>query len=194
MNSRTDPDLISFFRAALLNPLEIGAIAPSSRLLAKSIASLIDPDDSGSIIELGSGTGVITDALIERGISSKRLILIEIDKSFLAKLTNRFPDAFCISESAYRLDVIRERYHIEPAAVIVSCLPLLLRSLLERQQFMGAVTRALKPGGTLVQFSYGIRAPIPGSRSLVIYSNPKRIWLNIPPATIWVYRKSLNEP
>ena len=189
MNSRDHLGLFPFFRVALQKPLEIGAIAPSSRVLGKAIASLIDAKIAGPIVELGSGTGVVTESLLEHGISSDRLILIETDRSFLDKLSCRYPKALCISESAYNLDRIRETIYLRPAAVIVSCLPILLRSAHERIEFMDAVGRTLMPGGLLVQYSYGIGPPLRNSESLMICPKPKRIWLNIPPATIWVYKK-----
>ena len=76
-----------------------------------------------------------------------------IDQLFFDKLSCRYPKALCISESAYNLDRIRESIGLQPVAVIVSCLPLLLRSVLEREEFMDAVGRTLMPGGLLVQYS-----------------------------------------
>ncbi len=70
MTVRTDTltDTLRFLRALIARPKHVGAVAPSSRALARAIARQIEPACSGPILELGPGTGVITQALLERGI------------------------------------------------------------------------------------------------------------------------------
>ncbi len=77
-------DAAHFFRAWMAAPLRTGAQLPSGRELAKAMAAAVDPDAPGVVVELGSGTGAITQALVERGIAEERLILIEADPQFCA--------------------------------------------------------------------------------------------------------------
>lgn len=69
-----------FVKELVANPRNIGAACPSSKKLADSIASLVSPPQDGYVVELGAGTGVVTAALLRRGISPERLIVVEKSK------------------------------------------------------------------------------------------------------------------
>lgn len=84
-------DEARFLRSWLDNPANAGAIAPSSPALARAMAGAVDPHRPGPVVELGPGTGPVTEALIERGIDEARLVLIEFDPDFVSLLRERFP-------------------------------------------------------------------------------------------------------
>ena len=86
-----------------VKPRSVGAIAPSGRQLARAMAAQVDPALPGSVVELGPGTGVITRALIERGIAEERLILIEFNRDFAVLLRKRFPKARVLEGDAFAL-------------------------------------------------------------------------------------------
>lgn len=65
-------DEARFFRSWLDNPMIAGAVSPSGRFLARMMARYVDPLETGPIIELGPGTGAITEALLRRGIAPER--------------------------------------------------------------------------------------------------------------------------
>src|SRR5215468_9395045 len=99
---RLDDDL-RFIRSWLNKPLAIGAVKPSGRVLARTMAHYVDPDSDGPVVELGPGTGPVTQALIARGVDPSRLILVEFDSAFCALLRARFPRATVIQGDAYAL-------------------------------------------------------------------------------------------
>src|SRR5215472_17349379 len=82
-----------FARAWAAHPQRVGAIAPSSRRLARLITSEISPD-SAPVLELGPGTGVFTRALLGRGLREDQLILVECDPRFARLLERDYPDAW----------------------------------------------------------------------------------------------------
>ena len=57
----------------------------------------------GPIIELGPGTGPVTDALIRRGVAQDRLVLVEFNPEFCQLLKRRFPKATIVQGDAYDL-------------------------------------------------------------------------------------------
>ena len=69
----------------------MGAVTPSGKILARTMASFVDPRIPGPVIELGPGTGPVTDALIRRGVAQDRLVLIEYNPEFCQLLKRRFP-------------------------------------------------------------------------------------------------------
>src|SRR5215469_13353288 len=70
-------DEVRFIRCWIEKPLTTGAVTPSGRALARTMASYIDPSRSGPVIELGPGTGPVTEALLAQGIDPSRLVLVE---------------------------------------------------------------------------------------------------------------------
>ena len=61
-------DEVRFIRSWFEKPLAIGAVTPSGKVLARTIASYVDPTATGPIVELGPGTGPVTEALVAQGI------------------------------------------------------------------------------------------------------------------------------
>ncbi len=82
-------DEVRFIRSWLEKPLAIGAVTPSGRVLARSMAHYVDPRVSGPVIELGPGTGPVTEALIEWGVAEERLVLVEFNPTFCQLLRAR---------------------------------------------------------------------------------------------------------
>ena len=63
------------------------------------------------MIELGPGTGPITEALVEHGVNPSRLVLVEFNPTFCQLLRQRFPEATVVQADAYRLRESLAEYH-----------------------------------------------------------------------------------
>jgi phosphatidylethanolamine/phosphatidyl-N-methylethanolamine N-methyltransferase len=182
-------DEVRFLRSWIEKPLHMGAVMPSGRLLARTMAQYVDVDSSAPVVELGPGTGAITNALIEHGIDQKRLVLVEYDPGFCALLRDRYPHAKVVQGDAYTLrdslwDVLSVR-----ASAIVSGLPLVTKPMMTRLKLIRDAFLALAPGAPFVQFTYNAVAPIPKWLDRVSVEASERVWMNIPPARVWVYRR-----
>jgi phosphatidylethanolamine/phosphatidyl-N-methylethanolamine N-methyltransferase len=167
----------------------MGAVMPSGRVLARTMAQYVDANATGPVVELGPGTGAITNALIAHGVDPKRLVLIEYNPAFCALLRERYPTATVLQGDAYALrdtlwDVLEA-----PASAVVSGLPLVTKPMLERLKLIREAFSALSPGAPFVQFTYSVAPPIPKSLPGVSTEASERIWMNVPPARVWVYRK-----
>jgi phosphatidylethanolamine/phosphatidyl-N-methylethanolamine N-methyltransferase len=182
-------DEVRFLRSWIEKPLHVGAVMPSGRLLARTMAQYVDTESSGPVIELGPGTGAITSALIARGIDQKRLVLLEYNPSFCALLRDRYPHAKVVQGDAYRLRDTLWNVLASPATAIVSGLPLVTKPMLTRLRLIRDAFTALAPGAPFVQFTYSVVPPIPKSLPGVSTEASERIWMNLPPARVWVYRK-----
>jgi phosphatidylethanolamine/phosphatidyl-N-methylethanolamine N-methyltransferase len=180
---------VHFFRAWMAAPLRTGAQLPSGRELAKAMAAAVDPDAPGMVVELGSGTGAITQALVERGISPERLILIEADPQFCALLKQRYPGARVLSGDAYAAPRMLRELNVGPIAAVVSGLPLLTQKPVKRQRLLLGLLRLGMPGSAFVQFTYFYRSPIPiGTRNIESDASPI-VWWNLWPARVFTYRR-----
>src|SRR5262249_61688735 len=81
-------DEVRFIRSWIEKPLTTGAVTPSGRALARTMAAHIDPSRRGPVIELGPGTGPVTAALLAQGIHPSRLLLAQFDP-VLSRLLRR---------------------------------------------------------------------------------------------------------
>jgi phosphatidylethanolamine/phosphatidyl-N-methylethanolamine N-methyltransferase len=182
-------DEVRFIRSWIEKPLSIGAVTPSSRVLARAMAAYVDPNTKGPVIELGPGTGPVTEALVTQGIDPARLILVEFDPTFCRLLRQRYPAATVVQGDAYSLKRVLGSHLAAPAAAVVSGLPLFTKPLKTRLKLVYEAFALMLPGAPFVQFTYATVAPIPKVLDRVRSEASERIWMNIPPARIWVYRK-----
>jgi len=113
-------DEVRFLRSWIEKPLHVGAVMPSSKLLARTMAQYVDVESEGPVIELGPGTGAITNALIEHGIDQKRLVLVEYNPGFCALLRDRYPQAKVVQGDAYKLRDTLWNVLGAPATAVVS--------------------------------------------------------------------------
>jgi phosphatidylethanolamine/phosphatidyl-N-methylethanolamine N-methyltransferase len=185
-------DEARLFLSWLDNPSIAGAISPSGRFLARTMARYVDPHAEGPVIELGPGTGVITEALLARGVARERLCLIEFDKGFCELLRKRFPGVRIVEGDAYRLLECLRPILDRPAASIVSSLPLLMKPETTRLTLLAEAFDLLDSEGRFIQFTYGPLSPIPLDKRVGLdfcAEGSPPVWLNLPPARVWVYRR-----
>jgi phosphatidylethanolamine/phosphatidyl-N-methylethanolamine N-methyltransferase len=181
-------DELRFLRSLVVRPRSMGAIAPSSPALARKIAEQIDPRTEGMVIELGPGTGVVTDALIARGIVEDRLIVIESDPDMAQLVRERFPKLRVVEGDAYDLERSLIGHACEGLAGIVSGLPLLNQPVARRYALIATALAHLAPGAPFIQFSYGWTPPVPAGKDFTV-EHAGLVLANLPPARVWVYRR-----
>jgi phospholipid N-methyltransferase len=186
-------DLVPFFRAWVADPRRVASITPSGARLAELLTREITPE-TGPILELGAGTGVVTRALLTRGVRECDLTLIEYGSAFTRTLEQRFPDARVLCQDAARLNQI-DLFPGAAAGAVVSGLPLLAMTPRQIIAILSGAFAQLRPGGTFYQFTYVPRCPIPQrilDRLGLMSMRVGRTFINIPPAT--VYRISRRAP
>jgi len=181
-------DNFRFLRALIARPKNIGAIMPSSPALADAIARQIDPN-AGPVLEVGPGTGVVTDAILRRGVAVESLTLVEYDEDMAQHLAGRYAKARVFQGDAFDLDATLGPVNGSPFAAIVSGVPLLNHAMSRRQAFMAGLVSRLIPGAPLIQFSYGAQAPVVPPPGYTV-TRTASVLANFPPAKVWVYRKA----
>jgi phosphatidylethanolamine/phosphatidyl-N-methylethanolamine N-methyltransferase len=179
-----------FLKGLLARPKNVGAIAPSSPALSQAIAKQVDPSIEGPVLELGPGTGVVTEALIDRGIAPERITAIEYDPDFAKLVRERFPRVNVVQGDAFDLKKTLGNGNGETFAAVVSGLPLLNHPIERRRALIEGALAKLKPGAPYVQFSYGFEPPIAAPQGSTV-KRAAVIWANLPPARVWVYRKAI---
>jgi phosphatidylethanolamine/phosphatidyl-N-methylethanolamine N-methyltransferase len=183
-------DEVRFIRSWIERPLSIGAVTPSGKILARAMARYVDPKSTGPVVELGPGTGPVTEALVEAGVEPSRLVLVEFNPSFCRILRSRYPEATLVQGDAYSMRRLLETLLLQPAAAVVSGLPLITKPIKMRLRLLRDAFDLMVPGAPFVQFTYSVASPLPRRFGGFTVEASERIWMNLPPARVWVYRRS----
>lgn len=194
MTSKT-ADALLFFRAWLSAPFQVASVTPSGRALASLMTSEISAD-TGTVIELGPGTGVFTEALLNRGVRESDLILVEYGVDFARELAMRFPAATTLQIDAAQLRKI-ELQTSAPIGAVVSGLPLLSMPVRKVIAILEGAFSLLRHDGAFYQFTYGPRCPIP--RPLLDRLGLKATFMgrtlaNVPPAAVYRISRRRRRP
>ncbi len=184
-------DTTLFMQEWLFNPQRTGSIVPSSKQLATAMARWLPSNPKSYVLELGPGTGAVTEALLERGLRQEKLVAIEHNPKMVKLLREKFPRAQIIAGDAWDLDALLGncRIPIESVGVVFSSLPLLNFPPEKAEALAQKILAILQPQGKWVQYSYNIsKMPFRGSSTFQLHAS-KIVWLNFPPARVSVFRK-----
>jgi phosphatidylethanolamine/phosphatidyl-N-methylethanolamine N-methyltransferase len=173
----------------LKNPLKIGAVAASSPELAAAMARHIPVGGEGYVVELGGGTGPVTRAILDTGVPPERLIVVERDAVLHRHLADRYPNVRVLQGDAMHLQQLLRREGIHPVKAIVSSLPLLSMKKAIQHRIGSQAFSVLEPDGPFIQFTYGLFSPLNRNRLGVRGTVEDRVLQNLPPASVWLYRK-----
>jgi phosphatidylethanolamine/phosphatidyl-N-methylethanolamine N-methyltransferase len=183
-----------FFCAWLRAPGQVAAAVPIGRGLAQLMAAQVPVDDAGLVVELGAGTGAITEALLAQGIAPHRLVIVEYSPDFAVLLRRKFPTVKVICADAQDLQASLHTARIaQPVQTIVSGLPLLTMDPARRDRILRECCALLEARGRLVQFTYGPMSPISCRLLQRLGLHAKRVgqvWGNLPPAVVWCYTRA----
>jgi phospholipid N-methyltransferase len=167
----------------------VGAISPSTRFLGEKMVENVDFDNTKLIVELGPGTGVFTDIIIDRMAEDAKLLVFELNDSFYDSLNNRIndPRVQVIHDSAEFIEKYLEDG--EKMDAVISSLPLMVFNEDLRKKVVEASHDVLKPDGKYIQFQYSLQ-----SKKLLesVYKNVtvKFTMKNFPPAFVYTCLKS----
>lgn len=178
-----------FLRAWVESPLTTGAVAPSGPVLAQRMAEFVPADSANPVLELGPGTGPVTQAILETGVSKKRLTCLEYSSDFCEHLTKKFEGLNVVQGDAYNMHPYLKQIEPNSLCAVVSSLPLVSRPMEYRLKCIRDAFELMRPGAPFIQFSYSLASPVSLKSNMFSWSKTSWIIKNIPPARVWIYRK-----
>ncbi|MEM7446267.1 MAG: SAM-dependent methyltransferase [Pseudomonadota bacterium] len=192
---RTRPilDRLLFFLLWLRRPMRIANITPSGKHLAAAMVRGVPMAKPGSVVELGGGTGVFTEAMITAGLPADDLVIIEREKALHSLLTKRFPSSRVVLGDARDIHQIANEADANPVKAVVSGLPILTMNDEIQTAIMGGAFQAMDEDGVFVQFTYGPKSPV---RSSVLEAlglkavKAEKVPRNVPPASVYHYTRA----
>lgn len=188
--SSQSAEIALFLRRWLAHPLRVGAIMPSSKALARLVARNTVASPRDLVVELGAGTGTVSQALVDAGLKAENLVLIELDGDLLAYLRGRFPRATVIDGDASRpYDLLPETMRGRVDTVI-SGIPALQFPLAKQRAFIDQCFGVMDAGGQLLQYTYALNSPLPRQALGLEGRRLGLAFANVPPAHLWSYTRA----
>jgi phosphatidylethanolamine/phosphatidyl-N-methylethanolamine N-methyltransferase len=183
-------DEIRFIKGMMSTPKTVGAIMPTSARMANRMASIIDTGSGLPVLELGPGTGVITKAILDKGVKPENLVSVEYSSEFVRHLRGKYPGVNFINGDAFSLAETLQSYKGQQFDCVISGIPLLNFPMHQRVKLMEDLLKLIPVGRPIVQFSYGPVSPVVARPDSYQIKHFDFIVRNIPPAQIWHYRKT----
>lgn len=180
----------AFLARMLRHPRIVGAIAPSSEALAQAMRRAAMPLQR-AVLELGAGTGVFSRTLLRAGLAPESLYLVERLPEFAAALRAQLPAVQVLELDAAELQPAQFAH---APATVVSGLPLRAMSETQVEAILRAVLAVCSEDLRIVQFSYGLRCPVPSVVRARLGLHAQRVcWVaaNLPPAFVWRLQRAV---
>lgn len=180
---------IRFFKGWMDGPKSVGAICPTSSITAKRMASVIDPSSGLPVLELGPGTGIITKAILERGIAPEQLVSIEFSTDFYQHLLKAYPGVQFINGDAFDLDKTLAAFEGQMFDSVISAIPLLSFPMEKRIELLESALDRMPAGRPFMQITYGPISPVIAKPDRYKIKHYDFVVRNIPPAQLWIYTR-----
>ena len=179
-----------FFRNWLQDPFNVAAVAPSSRWLAKLMATGLRAGHR--VVELGGGTGSFTQAIIDSGVRPRDLYVVEQNSAFVSVLKTRFPASRVVQADAASLAA-----HLGALCgsidYVISGLPLLWFDREKKTRILEEAFALLRLSGHFHQFTYLGRPPVGGRLLASLDLKASLIGIapmNLPPAFVYRFERA----
>ena len=186
-----------FIKQFVRNPRSTGAIYPSSEKLCELVTEAAGIREARTLIELGSGTGVFTEKILEKKDPDAVFFAIEINPVFCEATRSRCPGATVYEDSAENARKYLELNGRDCCDCVVSSLPWTVFDYDTQDSLLDAIVDVLRPGGRLLTFSYSASLVMPSARrfrsrlreKFTSVEKSKTVWSNFPPAFVYSAEK-----
>jgi len=177
--------------------MKTGAIVPSSNKLARTITDVANLPSAKSIVEIGSGTGVFTQIILQRLPENAVFFALEINPTFVEETKKRCPDAIVYQDSVANISDYLKKHNINQCDCIISSVPIAGFRKKQQEQLLRTISNVLNPDGVFSTFTYLHSYLFPGGFFIrnfmkTMFKEPtksKIIWRNFPPAFVYSYQK-----
>lgn len=181
---------LQFVKEYVKQPRTVGAVMPSSKVLARQMVEAIAFDRLENIAEFGPGTGVFTEEILRRKRDGTMLLVIEENREFFELLHERYSkrdDVVVIHGSAEDVRGHMQAYGIGQLDAIVSGLPFASLPNDVSHAILRVTNQVLAPGGVFVTFQYSVMKK--GLFEQYFAGMEwQRVWWNVPPAYVLAAR------
>lgn len=183
---------LEFIKQCILEPHQLGAIAPSGKILGDRVTDCAGVRDARVVVEFGPGDGAITEVLLGKLQPGATFFGIEINDDLVRVFNKRFPAVTCYHDSATNTGKYLAELGHDHCDSIVSGLPWAVFSDQLQDDLLDCVEQVLRPGGRFATYMYLQSPVLPGGRKFKQklaerfghYSKSPIVWKNLPPAVV----------
>ncbi|GEL17850.1 class I SAM-dependent methyltransferase [Pseudonocardia asaccharolytica] len=187
----------AFLAAVLRRPARIGAVAPSSPELGALLASIVPCHGTPVVVELGAGTGAISDMIAARLPAGARHLAVEVDPALAEYLRRSRPGLEVVEGDATQLAALLAERGVAAVDAVVSGLPWALFGSAAQRAILGHVADVIGPTGGFTTFAYRHAMPMAAARRFrrtlhEVFDEvlvTRTVWRNVPPAFGYVCRR-----
>ena len=180
---------VRFFKGWQKDKKGVGAVIPTSSITARRMASVIDYRSGLPVLELGAGTGVITKAILGRGLEPGKIVSVEFARHFYDDLLSRYPGVDFRNGDAFDLHTTLGERRDDLFDCVISAVPLLSFPMKKRVTLIEDLLSRVPTGRPVVQITYGPLSPVCAMPERYTISHFDFVLRNIPPAQLWIYSK-----
>ena len=178
-----------FLRGFLKNPVMVGSIIPSSKVLIEKMLGPVDWAATKVFVEYGPGVGTFTRPILDRLGADATLVTIDTNADFTRYLKEAIDDPRLVTVTGSAADVekILAERDLGQADYVLSGLPFSTLPPGVGNSIAEATSTVIRPGGAFLVYQF--------SPKVLDFIKPhfapiKRgfEWINVPPATLfWAY-------
>lgn len=187
--------MVNILKEYLINQKTTGAICPSSSHLAEAMASN-ELLSTGCVVELGPGTGAITEKILTKIPKDCTFFTLEINPAFSAELKEKFPNTTVYSDSAENIHKYLQKHNLKQCDAVISSLPWTFFDQQTQKQIFTSIYNSLAANGKMITYSYLHSLIFPSGKrfqKLLSHHFPnlqkKIVWKNLPPAIVYECKK-----
>lgn len=182
-----------FLNSFVKRPGQVGAVAPSSRRLCAALVDSFDWDSVEYVVELGPGTGVATQLILERLRPGSKFFAVERNHRFVELTKRRCGDVDIVEGCATQLSSYCRDRGFPRVDAIVSGLPWASFNSTLQKDILNSMFNVLPTGGRFATFAYlqGLGLPAGKRFSKLLKQNfsqvgkSRTVWRNLPPALVY---------
>ena len=178
-----------FLRGFLKNPVMVGSVIPSSRVLIDKMLGPVDWENTRLFVEYGPGVGTFTRPVLDRLGPDATLVTIDTNPDFTRFLKQSIDDPrlVAVNGSAADVEKILAERDLGQADYVLSGLPFSTLPPGVGDAIAKATSKVIRPGGAFLVYQFS-----PKVRDFIkpYFESIKRgfEWVNVPPATLfWAY-------
>jgi phosphatidylethanolamine/phosphatidyl-N-methylethanolamine N-methyltransferase len=183
------------FKQWLKSPMQIGTFAPISLKLAHLTANQLEVNNSPTVVEIGAGTGRLTQALLAKGVNIDKLAMIDLDprmcdflKYSLQSLYQTKTKFKIVQGNAEKLPDLIPKAWVGKVDYVVSAIPLMCFEEAIRERIIQAALDVLNPvTGSIYHVTYSPVSPIKFMEGDILQKRVVSLWGNMPPGFVWKF-------
>ncbi len=189
--------LFDYLKQGLMHPTKTGSFAPSSEELSTFVVNEAELEKASVVIELGSGTGVMTEKILQKLPADATFFAMEINPEFAQVTKARCPKAVVYNDSAENVKEYMEKHGVTYCDCIISTLPWSVFSSEFQDKLITLMWDILAPGGRFYTVVYLHAILLPSAQRFKKrlegkfreVKRSKVVWNNFPPAFAYCAKK-----